>query len=300
MSIVRPRRSALYVPGTNERAIQKAGSLDQDVILFDLEDSVAPDEKSSARSQACGAVRTRTQGGQRFGAKELVIRVNGFGTPWYAEDLREAVAASPDAILLPKVEDPNQLLSAVREIEMLGALNDMALWAMVETPRGVLNVTSIAAAHERLTCLVMGTSDLTNDLRALHTPDRLPLLTSLGLCVLAARANHKSILDGVSLDLSNEAAFMNSCRQGRELGFDGKTLIHPRQIAGCNAAFSPTDDEIARAREVITAFDAARASGRGVTVVRGQLIEEMHVRDAKRTLALWEAIAGAPAERDSI
>jgi citrate lyase subunit beta / citryl-CoA lyase len=162
----------------------------------------------------------------------------------------------------------------------------------VETPRGVLNVTSIAAAHHRLTCLVLGTSDLTNDLRALHTPDRLPLLTSLGLCVLAARANHKSILDGVSLDLSNETAFLNSCRQGRELGFEGKTLIHPRQIAECNAAFSPTEEEITRAREVITAFDAARASGRGVTVVRGQLIEEMHVRDAKRTLALWESIAG--------
>ncbi|HMA94118.1 MAG TPA: CoA ester lyase [Polyangiaceae bacterium] len=292
MSIVRPRRSALYVPGSNERALQKSGSLEQDIILFDLEDSVAPDEKGLARAQACQAVRIHQQRHEQVGSKELVIRVNGGGTPWYQDDLREAVDAHPDAILLPKVDDPRQIVAAVRELEALGARADIALWAMVETPLGVLNVANIAASHQRLTCLVMGTSDLTNDLRALHTSDRLPLLASLGICILAARAHQKTILDGVSLDLSDEAAFVKACQQGRELGFDGKTLIHPRQIGVCNEAFSPTEAEAARAYEVIAAFEAASAAGRGVTVVRGQLIEEMHVRDANRILALSAAIAG--------
>lgn len=287
MSIVRPRRSALYVPGSNQRAIDKAASLDVDVVIFDLEDAVSPSEKELARDQVAAAMDAR----ERFGTKELVVRINGSETPWYERDVRSCLASVPDAVLLPKVERAEQIAALAESIGSSKDAGPVSLWAMLETPRGVLRAESIAGAHDWLACLVMGTSDLTNDLRALHTPDRLPLLTSLGLCVLAARAYGKVVLDGVSLDLSNPDAFRLSCRQGRELGFDGKTLIHPRQIASCNSAFSPTESEVERASAIITAFSAARAEGRGVTVLDGRLIEEMHVREAERTLALAAAIS---------
>lgn len=286
MSVVRPRRSALYVPGSNRRAIDKAVCLDADVLIFDLEDSIAPSEKEVSRRQVTDALKDRA----RFGSKELVIRINGAQSPWYLDDLRSCLDSSPDAILLPKVETPDEIRSVVRFLETSRA-PVMSVWAMLETPRGVLRAEAIAEADDRLECLVMGTSDLTNDLRAQHTAERLPLLCSLGLCVLAARAFDKAILDGVSLDLSNVDAFRLSCRQGRELGFDGKTLIHPRQIPDCNLAFSPSNAEVQRASAIIEAYSAARANGRGVTLFEGRLIEEMHVREAERTRALAGAIA---------
>jgi citrate lyase subunit beta / citryl-CoA lyase len=277
----RPRRSALYLPGSNRRAIEKSSTLDADVVIFDLEDAVAPDEKPIARSLVCEAVSAR-----RHGDRELVIRINGCSTVWHDEDLRHAAAAEPDAILLPKIEDPSQILSVVHALESLGQSSRTSLWCMLETPRGVLASERIAGAHDRLTCLVMGTSDLTSDLRARHVPSRMPLLPSLGLCLLAARAHGKLILDGVTLDLSSDDGFVASCQQSRELGFDGKTLIHPRQIGPCNSVFSPSPEEVAHARAVVSAFEAAQGAGRGVAVVAGKLIEELHVREAERTLTL--------------
>jgi citrate lyase subunit beta / citryl-CoA lyase len=282
---VRPRRSALYLPASNARAIDKAASLASDVIIFDLEDAVAPEEKVKARTQACRAVAAHN-----FGEKELVIRVNGIGTSWYDDDLRCSVEAAADAILLPKVENLAQVHAALQVLHAAEKRRRPKLWCMLETPRGILASDQIAGADENLDCLVMGTSDLTYELHALHTATRLPLLASLGLCLLAARAHGKCILDGVSLDLLAEDAFRDACQQGRELGFDGKTLIHPRQIAPCNAAFSPPDAEVTRARAILDAFAAARAEGHGVAVLDGRLIEDLHVREAERTLALDAAL----------
>jgi citrate lyase subunit beta/citryl-CoA lyase len=288
----RPRRSALYLPASNARAIDKAKQLTCDVVLFDLEDAVSPDAKPIARTQACQAVESRD-----FGAKELVIRVNGVNTPWFADDLRCAVSAQPDAILLPKVEQVAQVHEVAAALDsIVDPQRRILVWCMLETPRGVLAADAIAGAHPRVDCLVMGTSDLTSDLRAQHTSNRAPLLASLGLCVLAARANGKSVLDGVFLDLSSDDAFRTACMQGREFGFDGKTLIHPKQITSCNEVFSPSSTELAKARAVIEAFGRARAEGRGVAVLDGRLVEELHVREAERTLSLAQAIGLAQCE----
>lgn len=280
-----PRRSALYLPASNTRAIEKAASLDCDAIVFDLEDAVAPDAKACAREQACRAVA-----GRAFGSRELVIRVNGMATPWHEQDLHAAIAAKPDAILIPKVETPEQVLAVASNLQSSDQERKIKLWCMLETPRGVLSSERIAGAHERVDCLVMGTSDLTSELHALHTAERLPLMTSLGLCVLAARAHGKTILDGVCLDVFNDEALRAACRQAREFGFDGKTLIHPGQIAPCNEVFSPTVAEVTRARAIIDAFARCRSAGSAVTVLDGQLIEELHVREAERALRLAVAI----------
>lgn len=293
MTPERPRRSALYLPGSNARAIEKAATLDCDVIIFDLEDAVSPEQKPMARQQACTAVSAR-----RFGHRELVIRINGVGTPWYDEDLRCAIGAAPDAILLPKVEDEKQVRSVAQAMQANDETLGSRLWCMLETPLGILSSARIAAAHPCLECLVMGTSDLTKDLHAEHTTSRLPLLMSLELCLLAARAQGKCILDGVCLDLSNDDALGFSCTQGRELGFDGKTLIHPRQISICNAAFSPTALELDQARAVVAAYTTARAKGLGVAVLDGRLVEELHVREAERTLALEETIRSRGPQSD--
>jgi citrate lyase subunit beta / citryl-CoA lyase len=285
MNRSRPRRSALFVPGSNARAIEKARTLSCDIVIIDLEDAVLPDEKPLARKQACGAVASND-----FGEREVVIRVNAIGTTWYEDDLRQAAAAAPDAILLPKVEDPAQVRAAARALQTTDRSRKTKLWCMLETPRGVLASERIAGAHERLDCLAMGTSDLTIGLHAMHTAAREPLLASLGLCLLAARAHGKVILDGVFLDLSNEDAFRAACQQGHELGFDGKCLIHPRQIGPCNLAFSPTAAEVVRAHAIVGAYAAARAEGHGVAVVDGRLVEEMHVREAERTIALDSAV----------
>ncbi|HEY7039179.1 MAG TPA: CoA ester lyase [Methylomirabilota bacterium] len=278
---MRPRRSVLFMPGSNARALEKARTLPADALILDLEDAVAPEAKAEARAQVLAALRA---GG--YGRREVIVRVNGPGTPWGADDLNAVAQAHVDAVLLPKVETAETVSAALAR---LGPTRDV--WCMLETPRGILNAGSIAAASPRVGALVMGTSDLTKDLHARSTRDRLPLLASLQLCVLAARAAGTTALDGVHLDLDDEAGFAAVCRQAADLGFDGKTLIHPRQVAAANEAFAPTAGEVDWARRVIAAHAEAVAGGRGVVVLDGRLVENLHVDDARRVLALAEAIA---------
>jgi citrate lyase subunit beta/citryl-CoA lyase len=286
---VRPRRSVLYMPGSNIRALEKAKGLAADVLILDLEDAVAPDAKAEARRNVCNAVK---QGG--YGGRELIIRTNGFDTPWGRDDVRDAAIANPDAILLPKVESA----ATVQEAEkiMLAANPDCTatIWCMMETPKGILHAEEIAFARllipGRLGGFVMGTSDLAKDLHALHTPMRLPLLTSLSICLLAARAAGLAIVDGVHLDLNDEEGFKAACLQGLELGFDGKTLIHPKQLAAANEVFAPSAAVVEYSRHMIAAFEAAQAEGKGVVLLDGKLIENLHVENAKRLVALADAI----------
>jgi len=287
----RPRRSALYVPGSNARALEKARGLDADVLIFDLEDGVAPDRKEEARAQVLAAL---AQGGY---ASELVIRINDPSSRLGAADLKAAARSGCHAVLLPKAEGAQEVRDAALRLASAGAPPTLALWAMIETPMGVMRVEEIAFSSPHLACLVMGTSDLAKDLRARHTPDRLPVLTALGLSVMAARAAGLVILDGVHLDLDDDGGFLAACRQGSELGFDGKTLIHPRTIAGANASFGPTEGEVEWSRRIIAAHAAALAEGRGVAVVDGKLIENLHVESARRTVAMSEAIAARMARR---
>ncbi len=283
---VRPRRSALYVPGSNRRALDKARELPADVLLLDLEDAVAPDAKEAARASLREVLANRAS----FGRRELVVRVNGLDTPWGHADLEAFAAAGADAILLPKVESADAVRRARAVLAAAGVAEPPPIWCMMETPRGILRALEIAEAPG-VTCLVMGTSDLTKDLHARHTADRLPMLVALGSCLLAARAAGIAILDGVHLDLSDAEGFAAACRQGRALGFDGKTLIHPSQIGPANEAFGPSAAEIEQARRIVEAYGRARAEGRGVAVLDGRLIEVLHVREAERTLALAAAIA---------
>jgi citrate lyase subunit beta/citryl-CoA lyase len=281
---MKPRRSVLFMPGSNARALDKARTLPADALILDLEDAVAPEAKAHARTQVLAAVR-----GGGYGGREVIVRVNGPGTPWGADDLAAVARAPIDAVLLPKTESAAAVTAATAA---LGPT--VAVWCMLETPRGILSATSIASAP-RVGALVMGTSDLTKDLHARPTRDRLPLLTSFGLCVLAARAAGIIALDGVHLDLDDEDGFAAACRQAADLGFDGKTLIHPRQIATANEVFAPTPSEVDWARRVIAAHADAIARGRGVIVLDGRLIENLHVEDARRVLALAEAIAARSA-----
>jgi citrate lyase subunit beta/citryl-CoA lyase len=278
---MRPRRSVLFMPGSNARALDKARTLPADALVFDLEDAVAPDVKAMARAQVLAAVRA---GG--YGRREVIVRANALATPWGRDDLAALASAGADAVLLPKVESPETVAAA---LAVLGP--GPALWCMLETPRGVLAAAAIAAASPRVAALVMGTSDLTKDLPARHTRDRSPLLTSLGLCVLAARAAGIAALDGVHLDLDDDAGFTAACRQAADLGFDGKTLIHPRQVAVANETFAPGAADVEWAHRVIAAHDDAGARGQGIVVLDGRLIENLHVDDARRVLALTEAIA---------
>ncbi len=281
----RPRRSALYMPGANARALEKAQSLPADMLILDLEDAVAPDAKDAARDRVCAAAAS---GG--YGRREVVIRINGLDTGWGHADLPAVARCGADAILLPKVESAEQ----VRHLEALmadcGAPDDMAVMCMIETPMGVLHAGEIAGAGPRLSCLVMGTSDLAKDLQARHVPGREPLLAGLGLALLAARAHRLAILDGVSLDLGDDAAHEAACRQGRDMGFDGKTLIHPKQIAAANRTFAPDADEIEWSRRIIAAHADAEERGAGVVLVDGRLIEALHVEEAHRLVALAAAI----------
>ena len=283
---IRPRRSVLYMPGSNARALDKGRSLPADGLILDLEDAVAPDAKATARDQIGAAVKA---GG--YGRRELIIRVNGLDGPWGQADVAMAARSGADAVLLPKVESANEVHALDQLMQREGAPSDLAIWCMIETPLGVLRSAEIAAAGGRLACFVMGTSDLAKDLQASHTRERLPLLTSLGLCVLAARAYRLAILDGVHLDLNDDAGFAESCRQGRELGFDGKTLIHPKTIEAANRAFAPSEAELEFSRRVIQAHAEATAAGKGVVVVDGRLVENLHVENARRLVALGEAIA---------
>jgi citrate lyase subunit beta/citryl-CoA lyase len=287
---IRPRRSVLYVPGANARALEKARGLDADGLIFDLEDAVAPDAKTAARAAVAASLAA---GG--YGRREKLLRINGLATPWGPDDLAAASRMAVDGVLLPKVESAD----AVREVEAAlvaqGASEEIAIWCMMETPLGILRAAEIAGASKRIGGLVMGTSDLANDLRAQHTRDRLPMLTSLGLCLLAARAFDLAILDGVHLDLADDEGFTQSCRQGREFGFDGKTLIHPKTVATANAIFAPSKEEIAWSHRIVVAHETAIQAGKGIVLVDGKLIENLHVENARRLIALAAAITqGVP------
>jgi citrate lyase subunit beta / citryl-CoA lyase len=281
----RPRRSVLYMPGANTRALEKARGLPADALILDLEDAVAPDAKPAARANVAAALAA---GG--YGAREIILRVNALATPWGHDDLVAAAGMRLDAVLLPKVESADAVRQAEAVLRASGAPSVLALWCMMETPLAMLKAAEIAAASPRVACLVMGTSDLAKDLHARHTRDRLPMLTSLGLCLLAARAYGLAILDGVHLDLADDEGFSAQCRQGRELGFDGKTLIHPKTIAAANAAFAPATEEVEWSRRIIAAHAEAEAQGKGIVLLDGKLIENLHVEDARRTVTLAEQI----------
>ncbi|TNC27323.1 HpcH/HpaI aldolase/citrate lyase family protein [Amycolatopsis alkalitolerans] len=282
---MKPRRSALYMPGANERALEKAKTLPADALILDLEDAVAPDAKESARERVCGLVG-------EYGEREVTIRVNGLDTEWHDADLRAAAQAGPAAVVVPKVNSARDVHNIERALELGGASEETKIWAMVETPVAMLHAEEIAAASERLTVLVMGTNDLAKELHAEFVPGRAPLLGGLSLCLLAARATGKVILDGVYNDVKDVEGFEAECLQGRQFGFDGKTLIHPGQIEPCNRVFAPSAEEIEQARRVISAFEDAKAEGRGVATVDGRMIENLHVENAQRVLALAEALEG--------
>ncbi len=293
MATERPRRSVLYVPGSNVRALAKARQLPADGLVLDLEDAVAPSAKDEARERVLSEL---ARGG--YGHREVAIRVNGAETAWGRADLAAAARSGAHAVLLPKVESARSVRDAERALRAAGAPEEQAIWCMIETPRGVLRSEEIAGASPRVACVVMGTSDLVKDLRARHTPGRGEVATALGLTLLAARAHRLAALDGVHLDLADDAGFEASCRQGREMGFDGKTLIHPKTIEAANRVFSPGPEEVAAARRVVAAHAEAAAAGQGVVVVDGKLVEALHVEDARRLLALAEAIAALSADRD--
>ena len=283
-NIARPRRSVLYMPGSNARAMEKARTLAADALILDLEDAVAPDAKDVARDQVCAALR---EGG--YGKREMVVRVNALDTPWGLADLAAAAAVKPDAVLIPKVSSPAVLHQAQALLDAHGA-HDTALWAMMETPLGILQAQAIAGATPRLAVFIMGTNDIAKELRAAHTPLRLPMMTSLGLCLLAARAFDVGIIDGVYNDFKDEAGFAAICRQGLELGMDGKTLIHPSQVAPCNEIFSPSEVEVETARKIIAEFAKPENAGKGVLTVDGRMTELLHAEMARRTVAIADAI----------
>jgi citrate lyase subunit beta/citryl-CoA lyase len=274
------------MPGSNPRALEKALGIASDCFIFDLEDAVAPDAKDLARSNVCDAVRNKN-----YGLRERIIRVNALSTPWGYADLAAAASVGADAILLPKVESADYVRQAAAILDANNALANLAIYCMMETPLGILNAAQIASSHPRMAAMVMGTSDLAKDLRASHTRERLPMLASLGQCLLAARAYGLAIVDGVHLDLNDEDGFEFSCHQGKEMGFDGKTLIHPKQVATANKVFAPAESELSQANKVIGAYAQAASEGKGVVVVDGRLVENLHVETAKRTIALGEAIA---------
>jgi citrate lyase subunit beta/citryl-CoA lyase len=291
---IRPRRSVLYMPGSNARAIEKARTLPADGIILDLEDAVAPDAKVTAREQVAAAVKA---GG--FGSREVFIRVNGIDTPWHAEDMSAAAHAAPDAILIPTINKSEQLEMVGRRLLDMGTNHKTRVWAMVETPFAILNILDIAAAAKdsetRLSGFVLGTNDLAKETSARLVPGRAPMLPWLTTCMLAARAYGIAILDGVFNDISNAEGFAAECLQGRDLGMDGKTLIHPNQIEPCNNAFSPSEAEIALARKFIAAFDLPENADKGAIMLDGRMVERMHADIARRTVAIADAIAAKSA-----
>jgi citrate lyase subunit beta/citryl-CoA lyase len=283
VSDFRPRRSVLYMPASNDRALEKAKSIPCDALILDLEDAVAPDAKPAARDAACRAAVSGD-----YGHREVTIRVNGADTEWHHDDLAAACAAGPDAIVVPKVNSADAVLELVDAMAEHAAPEHTRLWAMVETPTAMLHAEEIASASDRLTVLVMGTNDLAKELYAEHVPGRAPLLTGLGLAVLAARATGRAILDGVYNDVQDADGFLAECGQGREMGFDGKTLIHPGQVDGANAAFAPSEGAVDDARGILQAWE--RGADAGVVTYRGRMIENLHVESARRILSMHEAI----------
>jgi len=274
------------MPGSNPKVLANGRKLPADGVILDLEDSVAPEMKEMARSQVAAAI---AEGG--FGGREVAVRINGFDTPWATDDIAAAVGA--DAILLPKIDGPDPILKA--DALLAAAGSQAAIWCMMETPRAILRAPEIAACSPRLHGFAMGTSDLAKDLHCAHTPDRQPMMTALGLCILAARAEGLVILDGVYTDLTDEAGYEASCRQGADLGFDGKTVIHPKQIAPANRAYAPSADAVIWSRRIIEAFAEAARDGKGVVLVEGKLVEKLHVEDARRLIVLAEAAAALEA-----
>ncbi len=289
----RPRRSVLYMPGSNTRAMEKARTLAADALILDLEDAVAPDAKEAARDQVGATVRA---GG--FGPREIFIRINALDSPWGEQDLAAAVAAGPDVVLIPKVSAAEQLGALASRLERLGAAENLRIWVMMETPLAILNAGAIAAAardaRTRLGGFVMGTNDLAKDTRARMVPGRAPMTPWLMTCVAAARSQGLDIVDGVYNDFGNAEGFERECAEARDMGFDGKTLIHPSQIDICNRVFSPTVEEVDGARKVIAAFDQPENRDKGVVKIDGRMVERLHAEMARRVVAIADAIAGAP------
>jgi len=282
----RPRRSVLYVPGSNIRALEKARNLPVDSLIFDLEDAVAPQVKAHARENIVAAIQEDS-----YQPREIIVRVNGLDTPWGIGDLTAVARLPIDGVLLPKINTPQQVEDAVDFLDKSGGTTTLPVWIMAETPQGILNIDKIAASHPRLTVIVMGTSDLAKEIRARQTFDRIGLLMPLSLCIIAARAYGLEILDGVYLDLEDEEGLRSACLQGRDMGFDGKTLIHPKQVEVANQVFTPTTNEIKTAREIIAAWEVAQQEGQGIVVVNGRLMENLHVEEAKRLLSLAQMIS---------
>ena len=280
---LRPRRSVLYMPGANARAMEKACEIDCDAIVFDLEDAVAPDAKEAARDQVLAALASHD-----YGYRELIVRGNGLDTPWGVADIEAFATAKIDAMLFPKVESEDQVAQILATLDAAGG-ETLPIWLMIETPTGVLDVTQFAD-HSRVEVLVMGTSDLVKELRAQHTPERHNIDYALQRCVLVARKLGKDILDGVHLDFRNTEAFIQVCASGRAMGFDGKTLIHPTQVAGANDVFGYSADTISEAQDILRVWQAALDEGKGVAVLDGRLIENLHAEEARRVVAFAEAM----------
>jgi len=285
MSAQRPRRSALYMPAANERALEKAKGISTDAIIFDLEDAVSPDSKDIARSQAIAAVNSG-----EYGKRELTIRCNALATPWGHADVAAAAKTVVSAVVIPKINSVAEVNEVSAALDAAGAPKEMMIWAMIETPTAIFDCREIAA-HPRVAVLVMGTNDLAKELRAAQVPGRAPLYPSLHTALLAAREAGKTILDGVYNDIKNADGFRSECVQGAEMGFDGKTLIHPDQVSVANDVWSPSEAEVEHARKVIAAFDEALAAGKGVVQLDGRMIENLHVANAQRAIAIADAIA---------
>jgi citrate lyase subunit beta/citryl-CoA lyase len=287
---IRPRRSCLYMPGANAKALEKAKSLAADVLLLDLEDSVAPEAKADARAQVAAAVKA---GG--YGKREVIVRVNALSTPWGRDDIAAAGPAGPDGLLAPKVESGDEVRALDAAMSAAGFAADTTLWVMIETPRAIFNLTEIAAAAKgtRLSALVMGLNDLAKEMRAKPDASRTPFLAAMGLAVMAARAHGLTVIDGVYNDIANAGGFEAECKQGLAFGFDGKTLIHPSQIDVCNIVYAPSAEEVARAQAVMAAFAAPENAGKGVIKVDGKMTELLHLEEAKRVVAVAEAIGAA-------
>jgi citrate lyase subunit beta/citryl-CoA lyase len=285
MSDLRPRRSVLYMPSSNDRALEKAKTIPCDALIFDLEDAVAPDTKEAARANAVAAARSG-----EYGHREITIRCNGLDTPWGADDLAAAAASGAASVVIPKVSSVDYLDEITRRLHAAGAPPDMTIWAMVETPTAIMDIRTIAR-HARVNVLVMGNNDLAKELRTGVLPERTPLIPALAMALLGAREAGKVILDGVYNDVQDAAGFLAEAEQGKAMGFDGKTLVHPSQVEPANTVWAPSDDEIELSRRVIEAFEAAKADGRGVVTVDGRMIEHLHVQNAERILAVADAIA---------
>lgn len=291
---ITPRRSVLYLPGNNIRALEKAKTIAADAVILDLEDAVGDDAKDDSRDRVVQVVNDGA-----YHPREVVVRVNGLGTRWYDDDLKAVAGSRAAGILVPKIESAQEVRTIVADLDAAGAPSDLKLWVMVETPIAFLRSEEIAGASDRLAVLVAGTNDLVNDLHALYRPGRAPILTALSLAVLGARAAQKSILDGVFNDIKNSEGFAVEATQGREMGFDGKTVVHPAQVAPANEIFGPTSTEVEYARKVVAAYEQGQAAGNSVVTVEGRMIESLHVRDAHRILDLAARIESLAEASDS-